>query len=54
MQKVSGFGYQEKNMKEQNMNDVYNIKHCVWCGKKGFDTTEDVIKHIKEKHTRQV
>tara|TARA_Y100001936_G_scaffold95299_2_gene93716 strand:- start:1392 stop:1538 length:147 start_codon:yes stop_codon:yes gene_type:complete len=34
------------------MNDVYNIKHCIHCGQKGFETTEAVIKHIKATHTK--
>ncbi len=35
------------------MNEVYNIRHCIWCGQKGFKDTEEVIKHIKSKHTTQ-
>ena len=35
------------------MNEVYNIRHCIWCGQKGFKDAEEVIKHIKSKHTTQ-
>ena len=31
------------------MNDIYNIKHCIHCGK-SFDSTEEVILHIKSTH----
>ena len=37
---------------KNKMNDVYNIKHCIHCGQKGFETTEAVIKHIKAVHTK--
>ena len=37
---------------KNKMNDVYNIKHCIHCGQKGFETTEAVIKHIKTMHTK--
>jgi len=33
--------------------NTYNIKHCIWCGKKGFKSPEEVIEHIKITHTRQ-
>jgi len=32
------------------MNEVYNIKHCIYCGKGGFKDTEDMIIHVKSKH----
>lgn len=35
------------------MNEVYNIKHCIWCGKTGFKDSQEVIEHIKIKHTGQ-
>ena len=35
------------------MNEVYNIRHCIWCGKDGFKDAEAVILHIKTKHVRQ-
>jgi len=38
---------------EKEMNDVYNIRHCIWCGKRGIKDAEEVIKHIKSKHTTQ-
>ena len=36
------------------MSDAYNIRHCIWCGKKGFKDSQEVISHIKETHTRAV
>ncbi len=33
--------------------NVYNIRHCIWCGKGGFKSPEEVIEHIKITHTRQ-
>ena len=35
------------------MNEVYNIRHCIWCGKGGFKDSDSVIEHIKTTHTRQ-
>ena len=32
------------------MNEVYNIKHCMYCGKGGFKDSDEVILHIKAKH----
>jgi hypothetical protein len=32
------------------MNEVYNIKHCIYCGKSGFKDMDEVILHIKSKH----
>ena len=32
--------------------ELYNIKHCIWCGRKDFKDANAVIKHIKEEHTR--
>ena len=52
MLKVNGYGFQEKNMREENMNEVYNIRHCIWCGKKGFKDSQAVIEHITADHTR--
>ena len=52
MLKVNGYGFQEKNMREENMNEGYNIRHCIWCGKKGFKDSQAVIEHIKADHTR--
>tara|TARA_B100000029_G_C17492661_1_gene929690 strand:+ start:1238 stop:1432 length:195 start_codon:yes stop_codon:yes gene_type:complete len=40
-------------MKEEKSN-VYNIKHCIWCGKTGFKDSQEVIEHIKSTHTRAV
>jgi hypothetical protein len=34
--------------------NVYNIKHCIWCGKRGFKDSQEVIEHIKSTHTRAV
>ena len=31
-----------------------DIRHCIWCGKKGFKNSDEVILHIKETHTRAV
>ncbi len=49
MLKVNGFGFQEKNMREESMSE---IKHCIWCGKKGFKNSDEVVEHIKTTHTR--
>ena len=32
------------------MNEVYNIKHCKYCGKGVFKDSDEVILHIKSKH----
>ena len=32
------------------MNEVYNIKHCMYGGKGGFKDSDEVILHIKSKH----
>jgi len=32
------------------MNEVYNIRHCIYCGKGGFKDSDEVILHIKYKH----
>jgi len=32
------------------MNEIYNIKHCIYCGKRGFKDSDEVILHIKSKH----
>jgi len=32
------------------MNEVYNIRHCIYCGKGGFDDADEVVKHIKLEH----
>ena len=53
MQKESGFGYKKRNIRVENMNEVYNIKHCIWCGRTGFKDSQEVIEHIKTKHTGQ-
>ena len=39
---------------EEEMNEVYNIKHCIWCGKRGFKESQSVVEHIKTTHTRAV
>jgi len=31
---------------------AYDIKHCIWCGKKGFKDSQEVVEHIKTTHTR--
>ena len=33
------------------LNKVYNIKHCIHCGKKDFDSFEAVLDHVKKEHT---
>ena len=52
MQRVSGYGYQKKNMRGENMSKAYEITHCIWCGRTGFKDSDEVINNIKETHTR--
>ena len=33
------------------LNKVYDIKHCIYCGKDGFDNFEAVLDHVKKEHT---
>ena len=54
MPKESGFGYQKRNIMDENTSEVYKITHCIWCGKTGFKDSDAVITHIKETHTRAV
>ena len=33
------------------MTETYsNIRHCIHCGKKGFESFDAVLKHVKENH----
>ena len=41
--------FHERSWEKSN---VYNIRHCIWCGKKGFKDSQEVIEHIKTTHTR--
>ena len=39
-----------KNLELMYLNKVYDIKHCIYCGRSDFDDFTAVLEHVKKEH----